>query len=116
MCAWINRIKKLKVPGIKRTLGPKMGLDGDGYDGGGGGGGDVNGGACAQTAICSGYKVGIGNTAGEARVALHSHPQRDSVLRHEFGLRLHETRLPLAAPGEFTQSRVDSFAKSVIGE
>ena len=72
--AWINRIKKLKVPGRKRNSGPKTVLNGgeeDDYNAGGGGG-DVNGvavAACAKNPTCSGGYGGrggeVGNVAGE---------------------------------------------------
>ena len=63
MYAWINRIKKLKVSGKKRTSGPKVGEEDAG------GGGDVNGVAvaaaaatCAQNPTCRG---GYGERGGE---------------------------------------------------
>ena len=84
MYAWINRIKKLKVPGIKRTSGPKTGLNEDDEDygvGGGGGGGDINGVAVAaaaygQNPTGSGGYGEVGNAM--ARVALCS--RQESVL------------------------------------
>ena len=71
MYAWINRIKKLKVPGIKRTSGPKTGLndDDENYDVGDGVG-DMNGVAVAaaaygQNPTGSGGYGEVGNMAGE---------------------------------------------------